>query len=239
MSEDPGGERSRTPWQAETRSAVNSRPKARWFRSRSTTGSRLASLREDPRHRRIDGHSRSSFTFLSGTHSSSAAPRPEPADAIDPGIHRGAPTGPGLIPPMTVHENEQALVDELALLPDPHERLAHLIHRAGRRAPLALDERTETTLVPGCVSRVWLAASLQSGRCHFRVAADSPMVLGLMSLLCDVYEGAPPSEVASVEPTVLTRSALDRALSPTRLRGLAHAQARLQQLAASLATEAG
>ena len=39
----------------------------RWFRSRSTTGYRLASLREDTRHRRNDGDFGSSFTFLSGT----------------------------------------------------------------------------------------------------------------------------------------------------------------------------
>jgi cysteine desulfuration protein SufE len=139
---------------------------------------------------------------------------------------------------MTVAETEQSLLDELALLPDPHERLAHLIRRAEWRAPLPPAERLDIALVPGCVSRVWLAASLEGGRCHFRVAADSPMVLGLMGLLCDVYEGAPPSEVASVETTVLTRSGLDRTLSPTRLQGLAHARSRLRHLAAVLAAEA-
>lgn len=140
---------------------------------------------------------------------------------------------------MSVAETEQSILDELALLPDPHERLTHLMRRAERRALLPPAERADDALVPGCVSRVWLAASLENGRCRFRVAADSPMVLGLMGLLCDVYEGASPAEVVSTDSTVLTRSGLDRSLSPTRLQGLAHAGTRLRQLAAGLATKAG
>jgi len=137
---------------------------------------------------------------------------------------------------MTVAENERLLLEELLILPDPHERLAHLIRRAARRPPLPAEERSEADLVPGCVSRVWLAGTQQDGRCHFRVAADSPMVHGLMGLLCDLYEGAAPQEVvAASEPSLFSRSGLDRTLSPTRLHGLARARARLQQMAGVLA----
>jgi len=136
---------------------------------------------------------------------------------------------------MHVTETEESLLAELALLPDPQERLAHLIRRAERRPAWPLAERTEDALVPGCVSRVWLGALLDGGRCHFRVAADSPMVLGLMGLLCDVYEGAPPAEVAAFDTSVFSKSGLDRTLSPTRLQGLAQGRARLRQLAAGLA----
>ena len=138
---------------------------------------------------------------------------------------------------MPVSETEASLLAELAVLPDPQERLAHLIQRAGRRPPLPPDERTDEALVPGCVSRVWLTASQENGRCHFRVAADSPMVFGLMALLCDVYEGAPPGEVAAFETSVFADSGLERHLSPTRRQGLAHSRARLRQLAAGLADE--
>jgi cysteine desulfuration protein SufE len=136
---------------------------------------------------------------------------------------------------MTVADRERILLEELALMPDPHERLAHLIRRAERRPVLAASERVDAALVPGCVSRVWLAGSLENGRCHFRVAADSPMVLGLMGLLCDVYEGGTPEEVAAFDSDVFARSGLDRALSPTRLQGLAHARARINFIAAALA----
>ena len=61
------------------------------------------------------------------------------------------------------------------------------------------------------------------------------MVHGLMGLLCDVYEGAAPAEVMAVKTTIFTATGLDRSLSPTRLAGLAQAQARLAHLAGTLA----
>jgi len=138
---------------------------------------------------------------------------------------------------MTVADHERALLAELALLPDPQERLAHLIQRASRRPALPAAERVEADLVPGCVSRVWLTGCARGGRCHFRVAADSPMVHGLMGLLCDLYEGVTPVEAAGVESDLLARAGLDRTLSPTRLQGLAHARARLRQMAAAFVAE--
>lgn len=132
---------------------------------------------------------------------------------------------------MAVSDTENSLLEALGLMPDPQERLAHLMRRAERRPPLPPHERVNAALVPGCVSRVWLTGSLENGRCQFRVAADSPMVLGLIGMLCDVYEGATPDEVATVESEVVSRSGLDRALSPTRLQGLAHARTRLRRIA--------
>ena len=136
---------------------------------------------------------------------------------------------------MNVVDTERALVDELMILPDPQERLAHLMRRAARRPPWSNSQRFDSDLVPGCVSRVWLAGTLENDRCHFQVAADSPMVHGLMGLLCDVYEGAVPAEVMDVKTTIFTTTGLDRSLSPTRLAGLAQAQARLAHLAGAMA----
>ena len=136
---------------------------------------------------------------------------------------------------MTVADTERALVEELMILPDPQERLAHLMRRAARRPPWPASQRSDSDLVPGCVSRVWLVGTLENDRCHFQVAADSPMVHGLMGLLCDVYEGAAPAEVMAVKTTIFTTTGLDRSLSPTRLAGLAQAQARLAHLAGVMA----
>ena len=136
---------------------------------------------------------------------------------------------------MTVADTERALVEELMILPDPQERLAHLMRRAARRPPWPASQRSDTDLVTGCVSRVWVVGTLENDRCHFQVAADSPMVHGLMGLLCDVYEGAAPAEVMAVKTTIFTTTGLDRSLSPTRLAGLAQAQARLAHLAGAMA----
>ncbi len=87
--------------------------------------------------------------------------------------------------------------------------------------PLREEDRTDGNLVRGCVSRVWLAAAIEEGRCRFRVDADSPLVRGLVRLLCGIYDGATPEEVAAVEPMVLDELGILRNLSPTRQNGLA------------------
>jgi len=94
-------------------------------------------------------------------------------------------------------------------------------------------ERTDERLVRGCSSRVWLVGEVRDGRCHFRMDADSPLVKGLVALLCEVYEGGTPEEIVTVEPEIVTALGIDRMLSPTRLNGLAAVRNTIREFAAA------
>ena len=50
--------------------------------------------------------------------------------------------------------------------------------------------------------------------------SDSPLVRGLVRLLCGIYDGATPGEVVAEEPVVLEELGILRNLSPTRRNGL-------------------
>ena len=98
-------------------------------------------------------------------------------------------------------------------------------------------EKTEIHLVRGCISRVWVVgAQEESGRCMFRCDADSPMVNGLVSLLCDLYSGVTPEEVGQVETEIWEKCGFDRLLSPTRLNGLRAVRTRIRELALEMHT---
>ena len=127
-------------------------------------------------------------------------------------------------------QKQQELIDDLNLIHDPHERLAAL---TSRRVAFKLEKHLllEQNLVKGCVSRVWLACRRESGRCTFQCEADSPMVAGLVALLCDLYSGNTPEEIVAVEPEVWEKAGLARLLSPTRLNGLAAVRSRIRELA--------
>ena len=99
--------------------------------------------------------------------------------------------------------------------------------------PLRAEDRIDSNLVRGCVSRVWLAASMDEGRCRFRVDADSPLVRGLVRLMCGIYDRATPAEVAAEEPVVLEELGILRNLSPTRQNGLAAVRRALIDFATS------
>jgi cysteine desulfuration protein SufE len=134
---------------------------------------------------------------------------------------------------VTLAEKQHQLIEDYAIIPDPQERLAAVVDRARRRPPLPETERTEANRVRGCVSLAWVVGEVRAGRCHFRSDADSPLVRGLLVLLCDFYSDATPAEVAATEPALLEELGLARNLSPTRLNGLRSVRAKIREFAAA------
>lgn len=131
---------------------------------------------------------------------------------------------------MSLEEKQQSLIDDLNIIHDPHERLNAVVSRGHARK---MDEahKVEANLVPGCVSRVWLHGELVNGRTSFICDAESPMVKGLATLLCELYTDAEPAEVATVEPRVWEACGFTKMLSPTRLNGLANMRNRIRTMA--------
>ena len=153
-----------------------------------------------------------------------------------PGISAIEPTRSRRLPaPMTALERQRELIATYEPIPDRRERLALIMETARTQPTLTPAERSPDQLVEGCQSQVWLTATKDEGACHFRSASDSPLVHGLVSLLCCSYEGCTPADVVATEPTVLEELGLWQDLSPTRQNGLQAVRARLKALAAALA----
>jgi len=134
---------------------------------------------------------------------------------------------------VTLAEKQQQLIENYAIIDDPQERLAAVVDDARKNPPLPEAARTETNRVKGCISQAWIAAELSDDRCLFRSDADSPLVRGLLKLICDLYTGATPAEVVATEPVLFETLGLARNLSPTRLNGLRSVRAKIHEFAAS------
>ncbi len=137
---------------------------------------------------------------------------------------------------MSLAEKQIELVAKLAIIEDPHERLAALMSRAKKCPAPAQELLIEENRILGCQSRVWLTGELESGACRWRMESDAPMVKGLVALLCELYEGASPEAVLGLEPTLFDELGIVRMVSPTRLAGLASVRARMKQIAVAFAT---
>ena len=137
-----------------------------------------------------------------------------------------------MLPGMTLLQKQAELIADLNLIENAQERLAALSSFIpALRLPEA--ERDDSQLVPGCVSRVWLESRLDgSGRCQFRCSADSPMVAGLVALLCHLYTDSTPAEAAETEPQIWSECSFHKVLSPTRLNGLTAVRNRIREFAA-------
>lgn len=134
---------------------------------------------------------------------------------------------------MNLAEKQQQTIDDLLLIEDAQERLAVVVDGARKRPPLSESDRSESNRVKGCISAAWVVGEIRDDRCYFRSDADSPLVRGLVALLCDLYSGGAPDDVIATEPALLEQTGLARSLSPTRLNGLRSVRARIRDFALS------
>ena len=135
---------------------------------------------------------------------------------------------------MSPQQNQTALIERYSILPDPQERLAAIISRRPALPPVPLEQRTESHLVAGCQSRVWITGTVEAGRCHFQMEAESALVRGLVAMLCEICEGATPEEIDTqifLEPELFETLGIARNLTPTRLNGLNAVRLHLREFA--------
>ena len=138
---------------------------------------------------------------------------------------------------MSLAEKQQQLIARLKVIEDSHERLAAIVAR-GKKWPVPPEElHTDAYRVQGCASRVWLVGRIANARCHFQSNADSPLVKGLVALLCELYDGSTAAAILSVEPEIFGALGLDRQLSPTRLHGLSKVRQAIRAFAESSLAE--
>ena len=113
------------------------------------------------------------------------------------------------------------------------ERYQHIIDM-GRKLPAFPPEwMDDAHRVPGCQSKVWMAASLRDGDLFLAGASDAAIVSGLIALLLRVYSGRPPAEILATDPVFLKELGLLEALSTNRGNGIAAMARKIRELAAA------
>ncbi len=122
---------------------------------------------------------------------------------------------------------------ELRAVQDAQERLALLVARAKKAPPYPETLRTPEHQIPGCLSKLWFAASLDQGVCTFRCDSDSAIVKGIATLWCEFFTGATPQEVVSYQGDFLAEAGIQQHLSPNRRSGLGKLTERIRAFAAA------
>lgn len=121
---------------------------------------------------------------------------------------------------MTINEIQDNVIEEFSVFDDWMDKYALLIDM-GNSLP-ALDEKykTESNLIEGCQSRVWLQADYVDGKIIFQGESDAVIVKGIVSLLIQVLSGHTPQEILDSELYFIEQVGLKEHLSPTRSNGL-------------------
>jgi cysteine desulfuration protein SufE len=120
----------------------------------------------------------------------------------------------------TINQLQDNVIEEFSVFDDWMDKYALLID-LGNSLP-ALDEKykTESNLIEGCQSRVWLNAEYKDGKLFFTGESDAVIVKGIVSLLINVLSGHTPKEILDADLYFIEKIGLKEHLSPTRSNGL-------------------
>lgn len=121
---------------------------------------------------------------------------------------------------MTINEKQDEIIEEFAAFDDWMDKYALLIDLGNALPKLADKYKTESNLIEGCQSRVWLQADYEEGHIVFRGESDAVIVKGIVSLLISVLSGHTPQEILDADLYFIDQIGLKEHLSPTRSNGL-------------------
>ena len=121
---------------------------------------------------------------------------------------------------MTINEIQDEIIEEFSELDDWLDRYQLLIDLGNDQQPLPQQEKTESNLIDGCQSRVWLVWDERDGILYFRAESDALIVKGIISLLIKVLSGHTPAEILEADLYFIHDIGLTEHLSPTRSNGL-------------------
>lgn len=121
---------------------------------------------------------------------------------------------------MTINELQDEIVEEFSAFDDWMDKYQLLIDLGNEQEPLDEQYKTESNLIEGCQSRVWLQADYRDGLIEFQAESDALIVKGIIALLIRVLNRHTPQEILDAELYFIDRIGLHEHLSPTRSNGL-------------------
>lgn len=121
---------------------------------------------------------------------------------------------------MTINELQDEVIEEFSDFSDWMDKYQYLIDLGNGQQALDDKYKTESNLIDGCQSRVWLQADYKDGKIELTAESDALIVKGIIALLIRVMSGHTPDEILDADLYFIDRIGLKEHLSPTRSNGL-------------------
>lgn len=111
------------------------------------------------------------------------------------------------------------LVKRFARISEPKRRYEQLLWYAKRLDAFPSEDKTAENKVPGCVSQVYITASLNEGKVAYKGDSDAQITKGLLAMLIEALSGLSPAEILQLTPDFIKETQLDVSLTPSRANG--------------------
>ena len=109
--------------------------------------------------------------------------------------------------------------DDLSML-DENDRLMHIIELAKNKTSLPKELRTESRLVRGCMSQIWVDVGLVDEKVQVYYDSDAMITKGITSIVCDCFSDISLQQAKTLTPESFEALGIKQLLSAQRRNGL-------------------
>lgn len=120
----------------------------------------------------------------------------------------------------SIEQAQRKIIREMSDLEDSMEKYKYLVEQATVYNRPDKSLRSESNLISGCQSSVWLCVSVENDRVNLDADSEARIVRGILALLYRVIHNQPLEDVLSTELYFLEETELKQHLSPHRANGL-------------------
>lgn len=121
---------------------------------------------------------------------------------------------------VTINDLQDEVIEEFQDFDDWMDKYQLLIDLGNEQGKLDEKYKTDSNLIDGCQSRVWLQADMIDGKMHLQAESDALIVKGIIALLIRVLSDHTPREILDSDLYFIEEIGLKEHLSPTRSNGL-------------------
>ena len=121
---------------------------------------------------------------------------------------------------MTITDIQDEIIDEFSMFEDWEERYQYMID-LGKELPLINEQhKTESNIIKGCQSKVWVHAEMIDDKIVFTADSDAIITKGIIAILIRVFSNQNPKNIIETNTDFIDKIGLKQHLSPTRANGL-------------------
>ena len=138
---------------------------------------------------------------------------------------------------MSINDIQNEIIDEFSMFEDWEERYQYMID-LGKDLPLIEAQyKTDSNIIKGCQSKVWVHAELKDDKLFFTADSDAIITKGIIAILIRAFSNQRPKDIIEANTDFIEKIGLKDHLSPTRANGLVSMIKQLKMYAIAYQTQ--
>jgi len=120
----------------------------------------------------------------------------------------------------TIQEIQAEIVDEFDMFEDWMEKYEYIIELGKSLPMIDPKHKTDSNLIKGCQSRVWLYAEERDKKIIYSADSDAIITKGIVAILIRVLSNQTAKEITKTDLAFIDKIGFKEQLSQTRANGL-------------------